>query len=58
MENTESEDKQTKDEEVIEDLKTDRDDALGYSREQIEIEPKKSVAKKGKPKPKKRKAKK
>lgn len=55
MENTDKEGKPTTDEEVIEELKTDRDDSLGYSHEQLEIEPKKPVAKKAKSKPKKRK---
>jgi len=58
VENTDKESKPTTDEEVIEELKTDRDDSLGYSHEQIDIEPKKPAAKKAKPKAKKRKTKK
>lgn len=58
MENTGKEAKPTTDEEVIEELKTDRDDSLGYSHEQIDIKPEKSAAKKPKPKPKKRQFKK
>ena len=58
MENTNKEGKPTTDEEVIEELKTDRDDSLGYSHEQIDIRPEKPAMKKKKLKPKKRKAKK
>lgn len=58
MENTGKEGKPTTDEEVIEELKTDRDDSLGYSHEQIDIEPKKRSVKRSKQKPKKRKTRK
>ncbi len=55
MEDGNSENKQAPKVEESPELKADRDDALGYTREQIDIEPKKPAAKKSKLKPKKRK---